>query len=149
MAKATAKKTTRAKAKPKAKATKAKAKTTRAKATKAKPKATRAKAKTTKAKAPAKKGPMTKAAIVDHLASKLGTTKKTSAAFLDELAQLVYKNAKKQFTIPGLGKVYTARTKKRKGRNPATGQEITIPAKNKVKFRVSKALQDAVFAPKK
>jgi len=146
MAKARAKKTTKAKAKPKASRAKA--------AAKAKPKATRAKAaakaRTTKAKAPAKaSGPMTKAAIVDHLASRLGTTKKTSAAFLDELAQLVYKNAKKQFTIPGLGKVFTTRTKKRKGRNPATGQEIVIPAKNKVKFRVAKALQDAVYPSKK
>ena len=132
----------------------AKAKAKKAtKTKKAAPKKAAAK-KTTK-KAPAKKaapkktGPMTKAQIVDHLAAKLDTTKKAAAAFLDEFAQLVYKNAKKSFVIPGLGKVYTAKTKKRKGRNPATGESIIIPAKNKVKFRVSKALQDAVFPPKK
>ncbi len=138
MAKAKAKKATRTK---KAAPKKAAAKKTTKKAA---PK----KAATKKA-APKKTGPMTKAQIVDHLAAKLDTTKKAASAFLDEFVQLVYKNAKKSFVIPGLGKVYTARTKKRKGRNPATGESIVIPAKNKVKFRVSKALQDAVFPPKK
>ncbi len=134
MAKAKAKKATRTK---KAAPKKAAAK----KATKkAAPKKT-----ATKKAAPKKTGPMTKAEIVDHLAAKLGTTKKVAAGFLDEFVQLVYKNAKKSFVIPGLGKVYTVKTKKRKGRNPATGESIVIPAKNKVKFRVSKSLQDAVF----
>lgn len=93
--------------------------------------------------------PMTKAQIVDHLSTKLGTTKKLSTQFLDELNQLAYKQAKKQFTIPGLGKVFTTKTKKRKGRNPSTGEPLLIPAKNKVKFRVAKALQDAVYPTKK
>lgn len=132
---AKAKRATKAKAKPAA------AKAKRATATKAK--------KATAAKTKKATGPMTKAQIVDHLAAKLGTTKKLSATFLDELSQLAYKNAKKQFTIPGLGKVFTTRTKRRNGRNPATGEKMVIPAKSKVKFRVSKALQDAVYPPKK
>ncbi len=134
MAKAKAKKATRTK----------KAAPKKAAAKKATKKAAPKKAATKKA-APKKTGPMTKAEIVDHLAAKLGTTKKVAAGFLDEFVQLVYKNAKKSFVIPGLGKVYTVKTKKRKGRNPATGESIVIPAKNKVKFRVSKSLQDAVF----
>jgi DNA-binding protein HU-beta len=92
---------------------------------------------------------MTKGDIVDHLSKKLGTTKKLSNEFLNELNELAYKQAKKGFTIPGLGKVFTTKTKKRNGRNPATGEAIVIPAKNKVKFRVSKAAQDAVYPPKK
>lgn len=124
------------------------AKAKRATKAKAKPAAAKAK-KATAAKTKKATGPMTKAQIVDHLAAKLGTTKKLSATFLDELSQLAYKNAKKQFTIPGLGKVFTTRTKRRNGRNPATGEKIVIPAKSKVKFRVSKALQDAVYPPKK
>jgi DNA-binding protein HU-beta len=97
----------------------------------------------------AKSKQLTKADIIDHLSKKLGTTKKLAGDFLDELVELSYKNAKKGFTIPGLGKVYTTRRKKRKGRNPATGQEITIPAKQVVKFKVAKAAQDAVYPPKK
>ena len=106
--------------------------------------------KVVKAKKPAvPKGPYTKGDIVDHLAFNLDVTKKKANDFLDELTTLVAKNAKKDFTIPGLGKFHTVRTKKRNGRNPATGKAIVIPAKNKVKFRVGKALQDAVYPTKK
>ncbi len=97
----------------------------------------------------AAKGPMTKAAIVDHLAAKLDVTKKTANEFLNELNQLVYKNAKKSLTIPGLGKFFVQKYKKRNGRNPATGEAMVIPAKTKVRFKVGKALQDAVYPPKK
>ena len=92
---------------------------------------------------------LTKGEIIDHLSKKLGTTKKLTNDFLLGLNELAYKQAKKGFTIPGLGKVFTVRTKKRNGRNPATGQAIVIPAKNKVKFRVSKAAQDSVYPTKK
>lgn len=106
--------------------------------------------KVVKAKKPAvPKGPYTKGDIVDHLAFNLDVTKKKANDFLNEITTLVAKNAKKEFTIPGLGKFHTVRTKKRNGRNPATGKAIVIPAKNKVKFRVGKALQDAVYPTKK
>jgi len=95
------------------------------------------------------KKPLTKAQIVDHLAGKLEVTKKQSAMFLDELAVLAAKNAKKGFTIPGIGKVSTAVRKARKGRNPQTGEEIKIARKSVVKLKVGKALQDAVYPPKK
>ena len=106
--------------------------------------------KVVKAKKPAvPKGPYTKGDIVDHLAFNLDVTKKKANDFLNELNALVAKNAKKDFTVPGLGKFHVVRTKKRNGRNPATGKAIVIPAKSKVKFRVGKALQDAVYPPKK
>lgn len=95
------------------------------------------------------KKPLTKAQIVDHMAAKLEVTKKQSALFLDELAGLAATNAKKSFTIPGIGKVSTAVRKARKGRNPQTGAEIKIARKSVVKFKVGKALQDSVFPPKK
>ena len=91
---------------------------------------------------------MTKSDIVNHLSKKLGTTKKLSTEFVDEFVSLAYKEAKKDFIIPGLGKLHVANRKKRKGRNPATGEEIVIPAKKVVKFRVSKTCTDAVYPPK-
>jgi len=96
--------------------------------------------------APAK--PMTKAQILEHLASKTGTTKKLSGQFLQELITLSYKEAKKSFTIPGLGKLVLVQRKKRQGRNPATGQAITIPAKKVVKFKIAKAAKDAILPQK-
>ena len=92
--------------------------------------------------------PMTKGEIVDVLSARLDTTKKVATQFLEDLVALAHLNAKKGFTIPGLGKVTTAARKARKGRNPQTGAAIKIPAKKVVKFKVAKAAHDAVF-PKK
>jgi len=92
---------------------------------------------------------MKKGDIVDHLAAKVGTTKKVANQFLDELVELSYKEAKKDFTIPGLGKLTIVSRKKRVGRNPATGQSMVIPAKKVLKFKVSKHAQNAVYPPKK
>lgn len=89
--------------------------------------------------------PMTKGQILDHLSKKTGTTKKLSGQFLDELVALSYKEAKKSFTIPGLGKLVVVNRKKRMGRNPATGATMLIPAKKVLKFRIAKAAKDAAL----
>jgi DNA-binding protein HU-beta len=93
--------------------------------------------------------PMTKGDIVSHLSKKTGTTKKLANQFLDELVGLSHKEAKKDFTIPGLGKLTVASRKKRIGRNPATGQSMVIPAKKVLKFKISKQAKDAVFPSQK
>jgi len=92
---------------------------------------------------------LTKAQIVDQLAKKTGLTKKVTGEFLAGPAALAYKQAKNGFTIPGIGKIVVARRKARKGRNPATGEEIRIPARRVLKFRFAKAAKDAVVGPKK
>lgn len=89
--------------------------------------------------------PMTKGQILDHMAKKTGVTKKLAGQFLDELVALSYKEAKKAFTIPGLGKLVVVNRKKRMGRNPATGETMVIPAKKVLKFRIAKAAKDAVL----
>lgn len=88
---------------------------------------------------------LTKGEIVSHLAKKTGTTKKVAGQFMDELVKLSYKEAKRDFIIPGLGKLTVASRKQRVGRNPATGQTMIIPAKKVLKFKVAKPAQDAVF----
>lgn len=93
--------------------------------------------------------PMTKAQILSHLADKVGVTKKQAGEFMDEFVALAYKQAKNQFTIPGIGKLVLVSRKARMGRNPATGEAIKIPAKKVVKFRVAKACKDAVLPQKK
>jgi DNA-binding protein HU-beta len=47
--------------------------------------------------------------------------------------------------LPGLGKLIKVKRPARKGRNPATGEAIKIPAKTVVKFRLAKAAKDAVL----
>ncbi|HHZ83868.1 MAG TPA: HU family DNA-binding protein [Nitrospirales bacterium] len=92
--------------------------------------------------------PMSKSAIVDHLAKKAGMTKKAMSEFLEEFAALAYKEAKNGFTIPNIGKLVLANRKERTGRNPQTGEAINIPAKRVLKFRVSKICKDAVLGSK-
>ena len=92
--------------------------------------------------------PLTKSQIAATIADKNGITKKTATAILEQIAELAYKNAKNSFTLPGLGKLVLVNRKARTGRNPLTGQEIKIPAKKVVKFRVSKACKDAILGTK-
>ena len=67
---------------------------------------------------------------------------------LEAIVALAYKNAKNSFTLPGLGKLVLVNRKARIGRNPATGEQIKIPAKRVVKFRVAKAAKDAILGAK-
>jgi DNA-binding protein HU-beta len=92
--------------------------------------------------------PLTKSQIAATLADKTGITKKAAVDVLDQLAQLAYKSAKNTFTLPGIGKLVLVNRKARVGRNPATGEQINIPAKRVVKFRVAKAAKDAILGAK-
>ena len=88
---------------------------------------------------------LSKSQTASALAEKVAITKKQSVLFLEELADLAYKNAKSTFTLPGLGKLVLVNRKARIGRNPATGESINIPAKRVVKFRVAKAAKVAIL----
>jgi DNA-binding protein HU-beta len=93
---------------------------------------------------------LTKTQLVRMMAEKMEMNNKQSAAFLDLLAETAVKETKKSgvFVIPGLGRLVKAHRKARIGRNPQTGEEIKIKAKTVVKFRVAKAVKDAI-APAK
>ena len=88
---------------------------------------------------------LTKSQIVAAVADAAGINKKQAVAAIEGLVKLAYKNAKAGFTVPGLGKLVLQNRKARKGRNPATGETIRIPAKRVVKFRVAKACKDAIL----
>ncbi len=91
---------------------------------------------------------MTKSKIIAHLAEAAEVSKKIAVKMLEELASLAYKESKKGFTLPGLGKLVLVNRKARMGRNPLTGETIKIPAKKVVKFRVAKAAKDAILGGK-
>src|SRR5215470_17948146 len=92
---------------------------------------------------------MSKSALISHLAETNEMTRKQVVGFMDTLVNTAYKNAKNGFTLPGIGKLVLVNRKARMGRNPATGEEIKIPAKRVVKFRVAKAAKDAILGVKK
>ena len=88
---------------------------------------------------------LSKSQIAAEVAEKNGITKKQAVQILENLADMAYKNAKNTFTLPGIGKLVLVNRKARIGRNPATGEQIQIPAKRVVKFRVAKAAKDAIL----
>jgi DNA-binding protein HU-beta len=91
---------------------------------------------------------LSKSQIAAELAAKNEITKKQAVQILEHLASMAYKNAKNTFTLPGIGKLVLVNRKARIGRNPATGEQIQIPAKRVVKFRVAKAAKDAILGAK-
>lgn len=92
---------------------------------------------------------MTKSELLTYMAKKSGLSKKATGEFIQELVNLSYKEAKKAFVIPGLGKLVLVDRKARLGRNPKTGETIQIPAKKVVKFRIAKQAKDAILIYKR
>src|SRR5271165_3239647 len=94
---------------------------------------------------------MTQSAIMKELAEMTGTTNKIAKQFITSFADMAVRETKKSgmFVIPGIGRLVRVERKARTGRNPATGEAIKIPAKKVVKFRVAKAVKDAIVPPKK
>ncbi|HEY9130872.1 MAG TPA: HU family DNA-binding protein [Dyella sp.] len=90
---------------------------------------------------------MSKSGLIDHLvaATEIGT-KKAASDLLDKLAEHIHKSLKggDEVTLPGIGKLKVAQKPERTGRNPGTGEPMTIPARRVVKFVTAKALKDGV-----
>ncbi len=93
---------------------------------------------------------MTKTQLQTELAEATETSRKVAGLFLDTLTSIAYRETKRkgEFVLPGFGKLVKQKRKARKGRNPATGEAIKIPAKTVVKFRIGKAAKDAVLGAK-
>lgn len=94
---------------------------------------------------------MTQTAIVRELAETSGISNKVAKTVLEAFSKLAIRETKKNgvFVLPGLGRLVRVERKARLGRNPATGETIKIPAKKVVKFRIAKAVKDAIVPPKK
>jgi DNA-binding protein HU-beta len=89
---------------------------------------------------------MTKADLVASIAAKSNMTKAAAERSLTALLDAVQAELRSggKLTISGFGTFAVEQRKARKGRNPRTGQVITIKASKVVKFRSSKALKEAV-----
>ena len=89
---------------------------------------------------------LSKADVQDRLAGMLDISKSQAGEFIDGLAELATKELQSngEFVLHGLGKLEKRHRASRQGRNPATGETITIAAKNAVGFKAAKQLKDAV-----
>jgi DNA-binding protein HU-beta len=91
--------------------------------------------------------PLTKKEIIAELAENNGMTKEQVTAFLNSLAEMAYREAKKssKFLLPGFGQLKLVHRAARVGRNPATGETVNLPEKIAGKFTLSKACKDAIL----
>jgi DNA-binding protein HU-beta len=88
---------------------------------------------------------MNKQDLVNEVA-KVMSTKKEAQAAVDCIFFSITKALKKKDTVSlvGFGTFKVSKRKARKGRNPQSGEEIKIKAKNVPKFAPGKVLKDAV-----
>jgi nucleoid DNA-binding protein len=88
---------------------------------------------------------MNKGDLINEVAKVVSTKKEAQAAvecFLTSVTKALKK--KEPVTLVGFGTFKVDKRKARKGRNPQTGREIQIKAKNVPKFVAGKALKDTV-----
>ena len=93
---------------------------------------------------------MGKSELFSHFAERFNMKRTEARDIFDELTALSEKELKRsgEFVLPGMVKLVVQNRKQRRGRNPATGAAIEIPAKTVVKARIAKQLKDAVLPQK-
>ncbi len=89
---------------------------------------------------------MNKSDFIVRLAGNLDDTQVATKAMLETTLETVAEVLAEGDSVElhGFGKFEVVERNARKGRNPKTGEEIDIPAKNAVKFTAFASLKDAV-----
>ena len=89
---------------------------------------------------------MTKAELVEIIYEKTGFRRNESAELLEQVFAIMKETLEKgeKIKISGFGNFIVREKRLRKGRNPKTGEEITIVARRVLKFKPSTALRKVV-----
>ena len=89
---------------------------------------------------------MNKAELVAAMADKAELSKKDAEAALKAFTDVVAEELRKgeKIQLVGFGTFEVSERAARTGRNPQTGEEMTIPASKAPKFKAGKALKDAL-----
>lgn len=84
--------------------------------------------------------------LINKLSKKLDLTKVETRDFIKALFEEVTAGIKRgnPYEILGYGRFYISERKARTGRNPRTGQALSLPATKTVRFRVGRKLKAAV-----
>lgn len=91
---------------------------------------------------------MTKNELIDRIAEKAEITKKDAGEALNAIVNVIADTLVdgENVQLAGFGTFEVREMAARTGRNPQTGEAIEIPASNKVAFKASKVLKEAVNA---
>ena len=89
---------------------------------------------------------LTKAMIVDAIHEQLGYPKNKSAEILETLLELIKGTLEKgeDVLISGFGKFCVKAKNQRRGRNPATGEDMVLDQRRVVTFRCSHLLREKI-----
>lgn len=89
---------------------------------------------------------MNKAELIDAIATESGLTKADAKKALDGFisATSAAMKAGDKISLVGFGSFSVSKREERTGRNPQTGKEIKIAAKNVVRFKAGAELNTAV-----
>ena len=94
---------------------------------------------------------MNKKDIIEAIHARVGFSKRETGAIVDKALELL-KTALAEgdsVMISAFGKFSVRERKTRKGRNPKTGETITLPARKVVTFKVSRVLKEQINAAHK
>jgi len=89
---------------------------------------------------------MTKADIFEKVSENLGLTKKESAEMVEAVFSLIKSTLEsgEKLKIAGFGNFKVKQKADRRGRNPQTGETITIEARRILTFKPSAVLKTAI-----
>jgi integration host factor subunit alpha len=89
---------------------------------------------------------VTKDHIINSICTQLDLPKKKAADMLESLLELVEKTLEsgEDVLISGFGKFCVKQKKERKGRNPATGQDLMLGSRKVVTFKCSPILRSKI-----
>lgn len=86
--------------------------------------------------------------FIDHMSENSGKTKKSCREYLDLVMDTFYDLLKEGETIRfcRILSVETKITPERPARNPKTGEECIVPARKRIKVKISEVLRDKLNA---
>ncbi len=89
---------------------------------------------------------MTKADMVEKIYEKVGFSKKESAELVEAVFDIIKSTLEKgeKIKIAGFGNFVVKEKADRRGRNPQTGEEITITARKILTFKPSQVLKTTI-----
>lgn len=89
---------------------------------------------------------MTKADLVEQIATNTGLTKKDTAEAVDEFLRAIKTALRggRHIEIRGFGTFKVKERKARTARNPRTGEPVPLPARKVPVFKVSKELKNRI-----
>ena len=89
---------------------------------------------------------MNKSELIQAIADEAELSKHDAAEFVDAFISVVTQELKdgNDVTLVGFGVFHVSERAERQGRNPQTGEILTIPATKKPGFRPGKPLKEAV-----